>query len=57
MVSQPELKKVSFSTECVGRVLTSAQYMDKRVLVLLNGSRKVTGNLRGYDVSCDAIGC
>ncbi|CDR37427.1 CYFA0S01e10550g1_1 [Cyberlindnera fabianii] len=34
MVSAPELKK----------------YMDKRVLVHLNGSRKVSGNLRGYDV-------
>jgi small nuclear ribonucleoprotein G len=27
-----------------------AQYLEKRVLVQLNGSRKVMGILRGYDV-------
>jgi hypothetical protein len=26
------------------------QYLDKRVFVALNGSRKVQGTLRGYDV-------
>lgn len=26
------------------------QYLDKRLFVQLNGSRKVTGTLRGYDV-------
>lgn len=31
---QPELKK----------------YVDKRLYIQLNGSRKVTGTLRGYDV-------
>jgi small nuclear ribonucleoprotein G len=34
--AQPELKK----------------YIDKRLFVQLNGSRKVIGVLRGYDVSC-----
>jgi small nuclear ribonucleoprotein (snRNP)-like protein len=27
------------------------QYLDKRLFVQLNGSRKVIGVLRGYDVS------
>jgi LSM domain len=35
--AQPELKK----------------YIDKRLFVQLNGSRKVIGVLRGYDVSSD----
>jgi small nuclear ribonucleoprotein G len=35
--AQPELKK----------------YIDKRLFVQLNGSRKVIGVLRGYDVSLD----
>ncbi|ODQ56853.1 hypothetical protein WICANDRAFT_36630 [Wickerhamomyces anomalus NRRL Y-366-8] len=39
MVSAPELKK----------------YMDKRVLIQLNGSRKVTGNLRGYDIFLNIV--
>ncbi|CEP22621.1 Small nuclear ribonucleoprotein G Short=snRNP-G; Short=Sm protein G; Short=Sm-G; Short=SmG [Cyberlindnera jadinii] len=39
MVSTPELKK----------------YMDKRVTVALNGSRKVTGNLRGYDIFLNIV--
>ncbi|ODV96045.1 hypothetical protein PACTADRAFT_49465 [Pachysolen tannophilus NRRL Y-2460] len=34
MVSAPELKK----------------YMDKRLALQLNGSRKIEGNLRGYDI-------
>lgn len=34
----------------------SVQYLDKRLFVQLNGSRKVIGVLRGYDVSAFAIG-
>jgi hypothetical protein len=30
--------------------LTSIQYLDRRLFVQLNGSRKVIGVLRGYDV-------
>ena len=30
--------------------LTLSQYLDKRLFVQLNGSRKVIGVLRGYDV-------
>lgn len=33
----------------------SAQYLDKRLFVQLNGSRKVIGVLRGYDVSASTI--
>lgn len=31
--------------------LIASQYLDKRLFVQLNGSRKVIGVLRGYDVS------
>jgi len=37
--AQPELKK----------------YLDKRVFVLLNGSRRVMGVLRGYDVFLNVV--
>lgn len=59
--AQPELKKVSslatpsfrqlwrdFLTPDTSLVLV--QYLDKRLFVQLNGSRKVIGVLRGYDV-------
>ena len=52
--AQPELKKVSpVVLICVfkGRkILIYAKYLDKRLFVQLNGSRKVIGVLRGYDV-------
>jgi small nuclear ribonucleoprotein G len=37
------------------KVLITTQYMDKRVLVQLNGSRKVIGNLRGYDIFMNVV--
>lgn len=53
--AQPELKKV---TDDMPRVRlprngnsSLVQYLDKRLFVQLNGSRKVIGVLRGYDVS------
>ena len=59
--AQPELKKVSLLATPGFRQLwrdflipdTSlvlVQYLDKRLFVQLNGSRKVIGVLRGYDV-------
>ncbi|CCF57329.1 hypothetical protein KAFR_0C03370 [Kazachstania africana CBS 2517] len=39
MVSTPELKK----------------YMDKKVLLQINGSRKVAGILRGYDIFLNIV--
>ncbi|KAF9633517.1 hypothetical protein BFW01_g4411 [Lasiodiplodia theobromae] len=42
--AQPELKK---------NVLL--QYLDKRLFVQLNGSRKVIGVLRGYDVFLNIV--
>lgn len=39
MVSTPELKK----------------YMDKKVLVHLNGARSVTGQLKGYDLFLNIV--
>lgn len=54
--AQPELKKVSRRKEHgSGQLLTVAQYVDKRVYVQLNGSRKVEGVVRGYDVSVTKI--
>ena len=53
--AQPELKKVRVATyhDVLIPVLTTfrAKYLDKRLFVQLNGSRKVIGVLRGYDVS------
>ncbi len=53
--AQPELKKVSYaeqlSKSLLNYSLTLLQYLDKRLFVQLNGSRKVIGVLRGYDVS------
>ncbi|CAI4879782.1 Smx2p [Saccharomyces cerevisiae P301] len=39
MVSTPELKK----------------YMDKKILLNINGSRKVAGILRGYDIFLNVV--
>ena len=53
--AQPELKKVRlirwpqlYADDPNMPLL--AQYLDKRLFVQLNGSRKVLGVLRGYDV-------
>ena len=56
--AQPELKKVRRPFRCPRRPTTDAEtnvdplvkYLDKRLFVQLNGSRKVIGVLRGYDV-------
>ena len=49
---QPELKKVRFSFLQHSKLTDPhlVQYLDKRLFVQLNGSRKVIGLLRGYDV-------
>ncbi|WKT39793.1 LSM domain, eukaryotic/archaea-type [Fusarium oxysporum f. sp. vasinfectum] len=44
--AQPELKKASLDLFC---------YLDKRLFVQLNGSRKVIGILRGYDVFLNIV--
>jgi small nuclear ribonucleoprotein G len=33
----------------------SQQYLDKRLLIQLNGSRRVIGTLRGYDVFLNVV--
>ena len=48
--AQPELKKVSPERQFAGPLPNLTKYLEKRVLVQLNGSRKVMGILRGYDV-------
>ncbi|KAF5020106.1 hypothetical protein F66182_7869 [Fusarium sp. NRRL 66182] len=45
--AQPELKKASSDVLYV--------YLDKRLFVQLNGSRKVIGILRGYDVFLNIV--
>ncbi|KAK8034205.1 hypothetical protein PG993_009200 [Apiospora rasikravindrae] len=57
--AQPELKKVSARKNLAGELpqeLTHLiQYLDKRLFVQLNGSRKVIGILRGYDVFLNIV--
>jgi hypothetical protein len=51
--AQPELKKVCLLPSWHTIKLPEAnliKYLDKRLFVQLNGSRKVIGVLRGYDV-------
>jgi hypothetical protein len=48
--AQPELKKVSPPRQRKLPLPNLHKYLEKRVLVQLNGSRKVMGILRGYDV-------
>lgn len=63
--AQPELKKVSavpticahFGPEISANVVSSLQYMEKRVFCQLNGNRKVIGILRGYDVCPHPMAC
>ncbi|KAL8381876.1 hypothetical protein RB595_005904 [Gaeumannomyces hyphopodioides] len=60
--AQPELKKVGLfvltslrwrSTHANDAL--SPQYLDKKVFVQLNGSRKVVGVVRGYDVFLNIV--
>ncbi|KAL8297607.1 hypothetical protein RB600_002553 [Gaeumannomyces tritici] len=59
--AQPELKKVSLSvpfptlSEHSTNGALSPQYLDKKVFVQLNGSRKVVGVVRGYDVFLNIV--
>ena len=59
--AQPELKKVSYTKERRKPLLSYShilpQYLDKRLFVQLNGSRKVIGVLRGYDVRSHCFEC
>ena len=57
--AQPELKKVlraplqllsMRSNPLKVPSLTFPQYLDKRLFIQLNGTRKIIGVLRGYDV-------
>lgn len=52
--AQPELKKVPTYPANLHSLASAdtidLQYLDKRLFVQLNGSRRVIGVLRGYDV-------
>jgi len=54
--SQPELKKVSvgsFLTQSAA--LMDGQFMDKKLFIHLQGGRKVSGVLRGYDIFLNLV--
>lgn len=52
--SQPELKKVGFLlSHCTKS--HSLQFMDKKLFVHLQGGRKVSGVLRGYDLFLNLV--
>lgn len=53
--AQPELKKVSASANSNLTLPDLNQYLEKRILVNMNGSRKVMGILRGYDVYLNVV--
>lgn len=58
--AQPELKKVRSAPRARGPVNKQpdeplVQYLDKKLFVQLNGSRKVIGVLRGYDVFLNIV--
>ncbi|KAF5988276.1 small nuclear ribonucleoprotein G [Fusarium coicis] len=53
--AQPELKKASLGLFRVACSSASSSYLDKRLFVQLNGSRKVIGILRGYDVFLNIV--
>jgi small nuclear ribonucleoprotein G len=53
--AQPELKKVSPSAKFKLPLPDLKKYLEKRILVNMNGSRKVMGILRGYDVYLNVV--
>ena len=60
--SQPELKKVSRCPRCLhGHTVANSdaapfrQFMDKKLFVHLQGGRKVSGTLRGYDLFLNLV--
>lgn len=59
--SQPELKKVHLILHIVfvamhaANAINTNQFMDKKVFVHLQGGRKVSGTLRGYDIFLNLV--
>jgi small nuclear ribonucleoprotein G len=56
--SQPELKKVSHTYRLpitISFTLYLIQFMDKKLFVHLQGGRKVSGILRGYDLFLNLV--
>ncbi|KAJ7591211.1 hypothetical protein C8J56DRAFT_1003758 [Mycena floridula] len=52
--SQPELKKVKFHELCLLST-NDSQFMDKKLFINLQGGRKVSGTLRGYDLFLNLV--
>jgi len=56
--SQPELKKVFWGTRSMLQLFLISyptQFMDKKLFVHLQGGRKVSGVLRGYDLFLNLV--
>lgn len=54
--SQPELKKVrARDMKDVMPCLDYAKFMDKKLFIHLQGGRKVSGTLRGYDLFLNLV--
>ena len=53
--SQPELKKVFYAFTIMNTVLIVQQFMDKKLFIHLQGGRKVSGVLRGYDLFLNLV--
>lgn len=55
MLVTPALFPSSAVSQCAQANFCLLQYLDKRLFVQLNGSRKVIGVLRGYDVFLNIV--
>lgn len=53
--STPELKKVFYAFTIMNTVLIVQQFMDKKLFIHLQGGRKVSGVLRGYDLFLNLV--
>ena len=54
--SQPEMKKVFYASSFrMYTVLIVQQFMDKKLFIHLQGGRKVSGVLRGYDLFLNLV--
>ena len=56
--SQPELKKVFITSIILYHIfdhILMAQFMDKRLFIHLQGGRKVSGTLRGFDIFLNLV--
>lgn len=55
--AQPELKSQSapYSNQTMYKLLMRAEYMDRRLFLHIQGGRKVSGVLRGFDLFLNLV--